>query len=251
MFAKLEFSDELYIHGTFEKFKNLSISDCPENEFIIVSDSEEEKKITVLSIDVGIRHLALVLCQVNKEYKLEDIVGVDMVDITTFPHHDESNCNLYHKKTFADWMSHIFQYYDIVFSNVDHILVERQPPKGLVAIEQLIYFKYRDKTHLISPNSMHKHFRIGHLDYEQRKHATEIIFQKHSRLDKVNKEYNSFERKHDMADAFCLAKFWLDRENQKYIKEKRHERIMNMQMVYRNSNMSMDEWFEQFRYRPK
>lgn len=224
-----------------------------ESEEEVVDDYNHQQEIhTVLAIDIGIRNLALTLCTMDSEYNFIDIVGVDLVDITTFPHkEDEENCKLKHTKTFADWLEHIFEYYDIVFENADHILLEKQPPTGIVGIEQLLFYKYRHKAILISPNSMHKYLHIGHLDYEQRKIETMKIFVKHVRLINVIEDYNSFERKHDIADAFCLAKFWLDKKHQEFIAEKERERIRNIEINYRGSDMTLEEWFEQFRYRSK
>lgn len=246
------FVDVLNYEIIKEKLEKLSIIE-DNTEFIIESDTDEimnEENIkTILSIDIGIRHLAFTLVTSDYEYNLIDIAGIDMIDITTFPHHDEKNCKLQHSKTFTDWMEHIFEYYKTVFENVDKILVERQPPMGLVAIEQLIFYKFREKTIIISPNSMHKHFCIGHLDYDLRKKEVEKIFQNFVKTPEVIQEYNNdFDRKHDIADAFCIAKFWLDTKRKEYLKEKEKKRIANIQMSFRNSNLTLNEWFEQFRY---
>jgi hypothetical protein len=248
MFANLEFIDEEFIHQVSKTFEDISLDDT---EFIIESDDDEEEQKTVLGIDIGVRHLAFTLCTADSEYNLIDIVGLDMVDITTFPHHDKKNCTLHHQKTFSDWLEHVFEYYKIVFDSVDQILIERQPIFGLVVVEQLLFYKYRHKTILVSPNSMHKHFHIGHFDYDQRKVEVEKICVRYLRLQPVKKEYNKFERKHDMADAFCIAKFWLDTKHKEYIIAKERERIMNIQMSMVGSNLTMDQWFDQFRYRPR
>jgi hypothetical protein len=39
-------------------------------------------------------------------------------------------------------------------------LIEKQPPAGLVAVEQLLMMSYRDKAVLVYPNSMHAHFGL-------------------------------------------------------------------------------------------
>lgn len=249
MFARIEFTDEEFIHQVCEKLEHISIKD--DTEYIIESENDKKSEKTVLSIDIGIRHLAFTLITTDREYNLGNIVGIDMIDITTFPHHDAENCQLYHQKTFADWMAHIFQYYQIIFDNVDKILIERQPPMGLVVVEQLLLYKYREKTILVSPNSMHKHFHIGHLKYNQRKEEVEKIFETHVQLPEVIQEYNRFARKHDIADAFCIAKFWLHTKHKKYMQQKERERIANIQMNFRNSNLTMNEWFDQFKYRPR
>jgi hypothetical protein len=47
------------------------------------------------------------------------------------------------------------------FEMADFILIERQPPMGLTAVEQLIFSRWRDKAILVHPRSMHKYFNIG------------------------------------------------------------------------------------------
>ena len=77
---------------------------------------------------------------------------------------------------------------------------------GLKDIEALLMSAFRNKTILISPNSMHKHFHISHYDYEQRKEktvgvATEYIGHIY--------DFQTVERKHDIADAVCLVLFYI------------------------------------------
>ena len=62
---------------------------------------------------------------------------------------------------------------------------------------------WRDKTHLVSPNAMHAHFRIGGLSYDGRKHATEAIAEPFVPA--------VAGRRHDVADALCLLLFWTQR----------------------------------------
>jgi hypothetical protein len=58
---------------------------------------------------------------------------------------------LYHDKIICDYMTHLFKKFKSVFDSVDQILIERQPPTGLVAVEELIMREYRNKSKLISP----------------------------------------------------------------------------------------------------
>ena len=57
---------------------------------------------------------------------------------------------------------------------------------------------FRDKVSLISPVSMHTHFGIRHLDYDQRKERTVSIAEKY-----IDGEI-PYERKHDIGDALCM-----------------------------------------------
>lgn len=174
---------------------------------------------SALCIDIGIQHLGFVGIEYDDEYRFKKILGIDMIDITQFHHPDgicRDTCHLYHTKTFADWMDHVFYKYDNIFEGVDTIVIERQPPMGLTVIEQLIFYKWRNKSVLVSPNSMHKHFNIGHMTYERRKEATMNIMQYYLSFvntEDILNEYYSFERKHDIADALCLGVYWLAKMN--------------------------------------
>ena len=218
-----------------------------------IFQSEEQKGYTILCIDIGIVHLGFAGIIFDEEYNFERVFGVDMIDITEF-HHPEGvtheTCHLHHTKTFTDWLEHVFWKYEHIFDGVDGIIIERQPPQGLVAIEQLIFSKYRNKCELVSPNSMHKYFGINHMTYERRKEATMNIATYHISDQTVLAEYHSFERKHDIADAICLGLHWLKRKHDKYAYEKRIDEVRNMKMTFRGSDMTMKAWFEQFRYNP-
>lgn len=230
------FLDEPFIHQMSEKFKNMNLV-------------AEDTRKTVLSIDIGILNLGISVGVINDEYKIDEIMWVDLINITKYTHErelDKDTCTLNHTKSIADWLEHVFEEHIEMFEGADYILVERQPPMGLVAVEQIIYYRWRSKCHLISPNSMHKHFRIGHYDYEQRKEQTQRIAQKmwewHPRaLDR----YSLYERKHDMTDSICLMAFWLHKKHLKYIETKRKNRIMHTKV--NKDSMTTDKFLEQFR----
>ena len=147
-------------------------------------------------------------------------------------------------------MEHIFQYYENLFPGVDKILIERQPPMGLVAIEQLIYAKFRDKCELIAPNSMHKFFNIGKYDYSIRKEKVEKIAKRYIIEPALVADLDAFGRQHDISDAICLGIFWLDKKHAEYTM------IQKMAAIRINSrgcprDMCIDEYLAQFRYVPK
>ena len=56
-----------------------------------------------------------------------------------------NNCKLYHENAMCDYINHVFQEYSEYFNNADLILIERQPPMGLIVIQELIMNKYREK----------------------------------------------------------------------------------------------------------
>lgn len=235
--------DPPYIHQIQEKLETISLNDIQKDE------THYDK--TILSIDIGIHHLGLSAGYVDKGWKLLEITWVDMVDITQYTHNliDNNNCKLYHGNTIADRMEHIFQEYYPVFNEVDYILIERQPINGLVAVEQIIYYRWRTKCCLVSPRSMHKHFSIGCYDYEQRKKRTMQIAEKENWHKRAIERYESFERKHDISDSVCIMIFWLAKKRQVYLEQKHKEEISKIKMTAFGFD-SIDDFLSQFRYKP-
>ena len=229
-----------------------------EDENMIEEEEEVEKAkgvfYRILSIDIGVKNLGISVSIANEDFTLREIVFVELIDITTFLHLDgvkEKDCHIPHTKSMADWLEHIFVYHSMFFDQCDYILIERQPPQGLVAVEQLIFSRYRNKAVLVHPSSMHKYFNIGQIDYQSRKNETEKICLMTLKNEEQIEKYNKYSRKHDIADSVCLMLFWLYQQQIKYEEEKRIERYKNVILTFAGSNMTMDEWFDQFRYIPR
>jgi hypothetical protein len=215
-------------------------------------EHEEYMERKILCIDIGVINLGLSVVIADREYNFIDIVGVDLVDMTTFLHREGTtikNCCLYHERTFTDWLEHVFLFFKEVFDGVDLILIELQPPQGFKAVEQLIFSKYRHKSYLVHPRSVHSFFSIGKLDYEQRKDAVEVIARKHLNGIDVLKEFNSFFRKHDIADSICIGLYWLNKANKEYMIEQKRIQVNKSQLFVENKVMTTEQWFEQFRYK--
>lgn len=145
----------------------------------------------LLGIDIGYHNLGLVLAECNKE-KIQ-VLYVKKVDLTSYKTKETPEL--------SDMIHGFVTEYSDIFCQADQVLIERQPPGGIASVEVLLHYMFRHKAVLISPVSMHKHFNIGHLDYEQRKERTECIAQKY--LD-CFEYYKSLGRKHDIADALCM-----------------------------------------------
>jgi hypothetical protein len=235
----LVFLDDNYIHEITEKIKDIRLDD---------ENYDEKCDKIVLSIDIGIVNMGISVSILDGEFNVKEVTYVDLIDITDFTHQRELvgiKCDLYHTKSIADWMEHVFNEHLPLFRESDYILVERQPPCGLVAIEQLIYYRWREKCILISPRSMHKHYNIGLYDYEMRKEKTMDIstnlYKWHKRaIDR----YETFERKHDISDSVCLMGFWASIKKIQYISVKNKERLN----VIKNSTTgkNTNEWFDQY-----
>jgi hypothetical protein len=212
----------------------------------------------VLSIDIGVLHLGISVTTLDEEFNMVEIIWIDLINITEFIHKrgpNKKDCKLHHTKTFCDWLNHTYQENIDYFEMADFILVERQPPMGFVVIEQLIFSRWRDKTILISPNSMHKYFNIGCYDYEQRKVYTEKIARMKIENKRLLEQLEYYDRAHDIADSICIMVYWINLKHKEYQKEKRRKEIMQRQVVFnnkkKNGTLTIDELFESWRYVPR
>ncbi len=176
----------------------------------------------ITSIDVGIIHFGLTMVEVDDKYQRKSIIFCKLIDMTCMRHNMVSKecCKLHHDNCSADWITHLVQEYPKPFYDSEIILIERQPPQGHKDIEQLVTLLFRDKIKIMSPNTMHAYFGIGHLDYDGRKDAVEkIVFTKMKGMLNKNKVVNdylkSLYRKHDLCDAFCIMIYYTDKEMEK------------------------------------
>jgi hypothetical protein len=238
-------SEELYIHTPSQREEH--------------EEQEIDYTYSILSIDVGITHLGMAVIYTDEAYNLLEIPWVEMVDITKYTHDNDLKdkiCTLQHTSCFADWLYHLFHEYETLFTQCDFILVERQPPQGLVAIEQIIYFQWRHKTYLVHPRSMHSHFNLGSLyitpnenGYEQRKISTVEIAKNICKWStRAISELDKLTRKHDIADAICLATYWCYIRKKEYVKKINNDRVLNAKLT--DSDLSVNDHFELYRYDP-
>ena len=95
-----------------------------------------------------------------------------------------------------------------MFDACTHVLIERQPLVGHTDVEQILFFMFRHKAVLVSPNAMHNYFKISKYSYETRKYKTVMLAAHFLSVDHFP-EYHCLERKHDIADALCLLLFWI------------------------------------------
>lgn len=184
----------------------------------------------LVGVDVGYTNLGLVSLTVDDEYKVTQVDVIKKVNIArmTHDHVPYEECKLPHTFNTCDLVMHFIQEHKHIFDRADTVFIERQPPGGLKDVEACIAVAYRPKMEFVSPNTMHKHFNIGHMDYEQRKVETTKIAEVYLDVD------IPYARKHDVADAVCMIKMFCD----KMIKQRRVEKIRGTP-------------FEAFRYVPQ
>lgn len=223
-----------------------------DDRVIHINFSETTKyEYAVLSIDIGVLHLGISISILDIEYKLIDIIWVDLIDITKFIHNKSEKCKLYHTKTFTDWLEHVFYNNRELFERVDYILIERQPPCGFVVVEQLIFSKWRHKSILISPNSMHSYFKIRDLDYEGRKEFNNKLML--NILPKSLKlQLDNYDRIHDISDSICLMLFWINRKQIEYRKQLRKKIILERRYkIINDTTINTSEWLDLHKYIPR
>lgn len=147
----------------------------------------------VLAIDIGYHNMGLVLAEFEDNPKI-NVLKIKKVSLGDYKYIQTNDI--------VDLVPLFVEEHQEWFDTVDKILIERQPPGGFTNIEVLLHYMFKDKVVLISPVSMHTHFGMRNLDYEQRKERTVSIMENH-----IYEEI-PYERKHDIADAFCMIMYY-------------------------------------------
>lgn len=127
------------------------------------------------------------------------------VDLTVFDCGPQ--CQLQHERCPLDWVAHFLASHKTAIDRADFVLIERQPPAGHKAIEQLILQGCRAKAVFIEPCSFHVAMNTSHLNYDDRKIAIEMKARLKFGNSMVAMEaLDDNERCHDIADSlmFCV-----------------------------------------------
>jgi len=157
--------------------------------------------LKVLSIDIGIINLGYVYAEIDQG--VVKVLECNRVNITIMRHQTVAwcDCRLHHDYCVPDYLDHFIQEQNHLFERADIILIERQPPVGITNVQDLIFSRYRNKVKLISPNTIHRHFKMTKGDYDLRKTESETITQDYLRSF-VNFTDNL--RRHDISDAMLM-----------------------------------------------
>jgi hypothetical protein len=147
----------------------------------------------ILAIDIGYHNMGLVLAEAGNGPKIE-VEYMKKVSLEEYKY--------IYSNDFVDLIPLFVEDHQSIFDSADKILIERQPPMGFTNIEILLHYMFKDKVTLVSPVSMHVHFGMRHLDYDQRKERTISIAEKY-----FDGEI-PYERKHDIADALCMIVYY-------------------------------------------
>ncbi len=146
----------------------------------------------VLAIDIGFHNMGLVSAEFEDSPKI-DVKYMKKVSLEDYKYLRSND--------FVDLVPLFVEDHQDIFDSADKILIERQPPGGFTNIEILLNYMFKDKVTLVSPVSMHVHFGMRHLNYEERKERTVVISEKY--MGEI-----PYERKHDIADALCMIIFY-------------------------------------------
>ena len=196
----------------------------------------------IISIDVGIENFALIEAICDSEFNIQHIYEPLHIDLRMLL----SGCDCeYHSREVPDYMYHLFKKYKTQFTRASYILVERQPLTGITSVEDIIYWNYRNKTIKSSPNELHAYFNINEYDYDTRKKFVEKY--SYSVLSKYE-SYVKDERKHDMADAYCILVYFLVKQKEKLRKERIDEQIKENERQYQLINKDTIRLFESYKY---
>ena len=173
----------------------------------------------ILSIDVGIVNLGYVFAEIhsiqvkckNKSYSRDNtfdinVIECNRIDITNIKHSNIKwcDCKLHHDRCIPDYLDHFIQEHIHLFELADMIIIERQPPVGITNVQDLLFKLFRNKVLLISPNSVHKYFKLSK-DYLIRKIESENIAKKYL-SEFLN--FNNNIRKHDISDAMLMIIYY-------------------------------------------
>jgi hypothetical protein len=163
------------------------------SSFILVKEYFLHKEMKILAIDIGYHNMGLVLAECGKGSKI-DVEFIKKISLEDYKYIQSND--------FVDLIPLFVDDHKYIFDSADTILIERQPPGGFTNIEILLHYMFKDKVVLVSPVSMHTHFGMRHLNYEERKERTVSIANKYIDGD------IPYERKHDIADALCMVVYY-------------------------------------------
>lgn len=189
--------------------------------------------VRVVGIDVGIVNLGMVVLKGDPSGP-PTVESLHLVNLTQLPHRrvSRSQCTLHHSSKQCDWVSHFIQEFKDLFDSTEKVVIEQQPPRGIQGVEQLLLHHFREKVVSFSPVFMHRLLGIRHLDYEQRKEWVTTQFSHVlEETPHLEKNYTSLSRRHDVADAYFMAKLWWDKE-QKRLRDKRRTETFKTQLDF-------------------
>lgn len=174
----------------------------------------------VASFDIGIRNLAACFCKVHDEtFEIESVSSIYKFDLylERCGSMERRKCAAC-KRTRRGGMDEIDGLFHVLVGPLkdelkrsDIVLVERQPPQGIVTVQAILYERFIDRIRLMSPQKMHAFFGMTGLDYEGRKKRVEVLAREllcQKADTSLVARYDALPRKHDVADALCFVLYY-------------------------------------------
>jgi hypothetical protein len=174
-----------------------------------------------------------------------NVFSCDRIDITECKHIKvhRSECKLEHESCIPDYLDHFIQENSFIFENAEIIILERQPPVGITNVQDLIFTRFRNKVKLISPNTIHKFFKMTRSEYEIRKIESEKIT---SIYLETFKNFTNNCRRHDISDAMLMIIYYF---KTRVVKKKSIVIDYFEQFKFNKINNKLDpNFFERFRF---
>lgn len=134
-----------------------------------------------MSFDFGYINLATVIAEIDETSYDVDIVDCFMTDLTKIVCNDKDCVYPAASRRTAHLVHHFIENIDKYVQEADIVLGELQPIMGLVDVEQLIYAHIQTKysngnkkfMRLISPNTMHRAFKMSPCKKQRRLEVVE------------------------------------------------------------------------------
>lgn len=186
----------------------------------------------VSGIDIGLHNLGIIKCEIDGNRVIE-VIDFQLIDLYKY-RNEETELHMF--------ISRLVEEYSELF-NSKYILIERQPPGGLIAIQEVLAYIFKDNVTIISPRSVHSKIGLQYYDYEGRKVQSQKQFiecLKETKQVDLLEKFNKLDRKHDISDAYCLIKYFIN-----FIIHKSLIRKSNTNSV--SYNLEHDDFFLKFR----
>ncbi len=156
----------------------------------------------LVGVDVGVTNLALSVVEVPDDCTEARVLDINLINTQHFEHTrvPRRTCTLGHTGMACDRVAHVVQERQHVFDAAREIVIERQPPGGLRDVEQVFVTMFRQRCHVMAPQTMHAHIGSSGYEYDERKRvsirvATPYVPDIESRFAKAD----------DVADSVCLV----------------------------------------------
>lgn len=166
--------------------------------------------VYIASIDVGWQHLAFAIVLTDHSL-LWNIRKTKLINLKELKHKrvKSGECKLNHSNNASDLLDHFFQEYGHFFDDVSLVLIEKQPPTGLVVVEQLLYSHFKSKAMLVYPKSMIAHFGLPDNRELRKKKVEQLALRWMPSLKYHLKDH--YDRVQDICDCVMFIKYFLDK----------------------------------------